>query len=76
MRLSQCAEHDGLGSAALISKGEVSAAEVKAAALEAIELINPHLNAVIESRDENNSVVSGPFAGVPFLVKDIVGATA
>ena len=76
MRLSQYADHDGLGLAALIAKGEVSAAEVKAAAFEAIELVNPHVNAVIESWDDNSAGVQGPFAGVPFLVKDIVGATA
>jgi amidase len=77
MHLSDYASHDGLALAALIAKGDVSAAEVKAAALAAIAALNPRVNAVIESwDDEELGSASGPFAGVPFLVKDIVGATA
>ncbi|MBL6617870.1 MAG: amidase [Reyranella sp.] len=77
MKISEYAGHDGLALAALIAKGEVSAAEVKAAALQAIAALNPRVNAVIESWDDDApSAASAPFAGVPFLVKDIVGATA
>lgn len=76
MRLSEYAKFDGLGLAALVARGEVSAAEVKAAALKAIALLNPRLNAVIESwGEENAGAAHGAFSGTPFLIKDIVGAT-
>jgi len=76
MRISDYAAHDALGLAALIARKEVSPAEVKQAALGAIEALNPEINAVIETWDDGPTPASGPFAGVPFLVKDIVGATA
>lgn len=76
MLVSEYADHDGLGLAALIARGEVVAAEVRAAALQAIAAVNPTVNAVIESWDDEPVPAAGPFAGVPFLVKDIVGATA
>ncbi len=76
MLTSEYAAHDGLGLAALIARGDVSAAEVKVAALRAIAAVNGQVNAVIECWDDGPTPTSGPFAGVPFLVKDIVGATA
>lgn len=75
MLLSEYAALDGLALAALIAAGEVTAQEVKDAALGAIAAVNPEVNAVIECWDDGPSVGRGPFAGVPFLVKDIVGAT-
>ena len=76
MLRSEYAALDGLALAALIARGEVTAQEVKDAALSAIAAVNPEINAVIECWDDGPSSASGPFAGVPFLVKDIVGATA
>jgi amidase len=76
MRISDYAEHDALGLAALIARKEVSPAEVKQAALGAIAALNSDVNAVIESWDDDPTPSTGPFAGVPFLVKDIVGATS
>ena len=74
MLRSEYAALDGLALAALIARGEVTAQEVKDAALSAIAAVNPEINAVIECWDDGPISTSGPFAGVPFLVKDIVGA--
>ena len=49
MNLSDYTKHDALGLAALIASREVSAAEVTAAALQAVEAVNPTVNAVVES---------------------------
>lgn len=41
------ADHDGLGLADLVAKGEVTPAELAEAAIERIEQHNPALNAVV-----------------------------
>ncbi|MCL2430881.1 MAG: amidase family protein, partial [Alphaproteobacteria bacterium] len=69
---------DGLGLAELVKKKEVKPAEVVEAALERIERHNPQLNAVVfkaydEARAMASAARSGPFAGVPMLLKDILG---
>ena len=70
--------YDGLGLAALIAAKEVSATEVLEAAIERIEARNPALNAVIfkayedARRQVENIPATGCFAGVPFLVKDLL----
>jgi len=70
-------QFDGLGLAGLIRTGETSAAEVLEAAIDTIERHNPVLNAVIyKMYDRAQARVSrglpdGPFAGVPFLLKDL-----
>lgn len=76
MNLSDYVKYDGLGLAALIASKEVSAAEVSAAALKAIETVNPAVNAVVESWADEAPYDSGdgappPFFGVPFLIKDL-----
>jgi amidase len=77
MRFAEYAEFDGLGLALCIRKGEVSAAEALEAAIERIERHNGVLNAVVyKAYDEARRVASGklpdgPFAGVPFLIKDL-----
>lgn len=55
-----------------IKAGQVSAAEVEAAARKAVESVNPDLNALTgplftPALDHDPT---GPFAGVPFLIKD------
>lgn len=71
-------EQDGLGLADLVRRGEVSAAELVEAAIAAIERLNPQLNAVIRTMfDDARRVAAGrlgqgPFAGVPFLLKDLL----
>lgn len=73
---------DALGLAALVKAGEVSASELADTAIAQIEAHNPALNAVIRkrydiARTEALAVdKAAPFAGVPFLVKDIVAAIA
>src|SRR5579871_5301524 len=70
--------YDGVGLAALVRKGEVSAAELVEAAIERIERHNPALNAVVyKAYDEARAAArgplpDGPFTGVPFLVKDLL----
>ncbi|MCC7410934.1 MAG: amidase [Gammaproteobacteria bacterium] len=74
MNLSEYAQYDALGLAALVRSREVSAAELTACAREAIETLNPQVNAVIEQFDpaEAGGKPDAPFFGVPFLVKDLV----
>ena len=68
---------DATGLAALVRKGEVSAGELLDAALAEIDRLNPALNAVVArndaaARQAAESVdTDAPFAGVPFLAKDI-----
>jgi amidase len=74
--------HDGLGLAALVRSGAVSAAELLETALARIDAHNPALNAVIRRRDEQVRAEArqvdpaAPFAGVPFLVKDLIATLA
>ena len=74
--------HDGLGLAALVRSGELGAAELLEAALARIDAVNPRLNAVIRRRDDKVRAEcarvdpAAPFAGVPFLVKDLIATLA
>ena len=66
--------HDGLGLAALVRSGEVTARELVEASVARIEARNPHVNAVVATRFEQalaeaDRPAAGPFSGVPFLVK-------
>ena len=67
------AKHDARALAALIRAGEVSRADVLQAAAERIAEKNPAINAVVDLYDEpeEDAAARGPFAGVPFLMKDI-----
>jgi amidase len=77
MSISGYSEHDGLGLAALVANGEVTAAELTEAAIERIERHNGALNAVVyKAFDEARAAAAGaladgPFRGVPFLIKDL-----
>ena len=74
MRLDEYAAHDGLGLAALVRKGEVTARELGDLALAGIAKVNPRLNAVIETLPQHleglPKAPAGPFGGVPILLKD------
>lgn len=75
MRLDEYAAHDMIGLAGLIRSREVTSAELVDCCLGAIEAVNPHINAVIGLVPEDLRAQmggEGPFAGVPFLIKDIV----
>src|SRR6195952_539661 len=66
---------DATASADLVRRGEVSAAELVEAAKARIQRLDPQLNAVVRTRFEEAAAevgsVAGPFAGVPFLLKDL-----
>jgi amidase/6-aminohexanoate-cyclic-dimer hydrolase len=67
---------DALGQAAAVVAGEVSAADLLEAAIARAEAANPALNFMAQplydrARAAANGGFSGPFAGVPFLVKDL-----
>lgn len=76
------ARHDALALAALVRSGEVSSAELVESAIARIEAHNPRLNAVIRKRYEQaraEATKANPaslFAGVPFLVKDLIATIA
>jgi amidase len=76
------ADHDATGLAELVRRGEVEPIELVDAAIARIETLDPRLNAVIHRqferarRDAEASSREGPFAGVPFLFKDLGGEEA
>ncbi len=79
MKPAEYARYDANGLAALVAKRTVSPTELARAAAETIAALNPQINAVvelyadrIEGLDET-TMPDGPFRGVPFLIKDIVG---
>ncbi len=67
--------YDGLGLAELLARGEVRPREVLDAAILRAERINPEINAIVTplydyAHQRIKEPLSGPFAGVPFLLKD------
>jgi amidase len=68
---------DATAQAELVRRGEVSPAELAAAAAERIEALNPQLGAVIRTRFGRaraaaaGELPDGPFRGVPILLKDL-----
>lgn len=82
MSLSAYSGYDALGLAALVKAREVSARELVEAAYARMDEVNPLLNAVVRTRREaalkeaaempvDGDDLTRPFAGVPFLLKDI-----
>jgi amidase len=74
MNLRDYSNLDALGLAELIRSGLVAADEVEATARQAIESVNSDLNAVVGPLFDRalEANPAGPFAGVPFAVKDLV----
>jgi amidase len=74
VKFSEYSSYDATGLAELVRNKEVTAKELKNTAVEAIEEFNPKLNAVnnllAESGQEIEGSQEGPFAGVPFLIKE------
>ncbi|MGV0791412.1 amidase [Mycolicibacterium sp. XJ1819] len=64
--------HDATGLAKLVADKQVTAAELLQVAKERAAEVNPRINAIVRnipvSPDEHGA---GPFAGVPFLIKDL-----
>ncbi len=73
MHFSEYIEYDAVGLARLIKSGQVSAQEVQQLARQAILAVNPTLNALVGELFEESlpSSTTGPFAGVPFVIKDL-----
>jgi amidase len=69
---------DATAQADLVRRGECTAIELVDAAISRIQELNPQLNSVIHERfeparaDAAGTLPTGPFTGVPFLVKDAV----
>ncbi|OON72634.1 amidase [Streptomyces tsukubensis] len=78
MRVSEYVSFDAVGLSELVAKGEVLPAELEAAAREAVQAVDPRINAVVETWQTDDEPVPGsaPLAGVPFLIKDIAVAMA
>jgi len=79
MNLAEYASYDALGLAGLVARKQVTPKELALTAAAARETIDGTLKAVvelypdrIEGLDES-SLGSGPFRGVPFLIKDVFG---
>lgn len=90
MDFDDYSRYDGIGLAELVAGGEVSAAELLAAARKRARAVNPSINAIVgwidQQADEQaagqdgqpgkNSAQEpgspGRFAGVPFLIKDLL----
>lgn len=73
---------DATAQAELVRRGEVTARELVEAAIARMERLNPALNAVVTPMYElaraaaAGPLPDGPFAGVPFLLKDLGAAYA
>jgi len=75
-------QHDAVALADLVRRGEMTATEIVDTAIHRLETRNPAINAVVSqrldaARDQAAAVRPGssgddaPFAGVPFLIKDL-----
>jgi amidase len=76
MQQAEYQSYDALGLAELVSAGEVTAAELLELARERASAVNPRINAIVremqpEADARAAASLSGPFAGVPFLLKDL-----
>ena len=80
MPILEYASYDGLGLAELVRRREVTPGELITEAVRRIERHDPTLNAIVHSfYDRAREMASemdrtdAPFAGVPFLLKDVLG---
>ena len=78
MGWDEWARHDAVGLAALVRQRQVTPAELAAQAAAGIAKVNPQLSAVVEVFDDvvadplkDGMNPQGPFAGVPWLMKDL-----
>ena len=75
---SEYDSYDGLGLAELVRQGAVTPAELVEECIARIADVNPRVNAVVyelfdRARTQcERPAGTGPFAGVPFLVKDLI----
>ena len=77
MNLEEYSICDGVALAELVRKREVTPKELVSLFMEAVEKVNPRINAIIEVFQDrvkgldDRVIPADPFAGVPFLMKDI-----
>src|SRR5271163_3734290 len=77
MNFAEYRRQDAVGLAQLVAQRDVSAEELLDAALARVAAVNPKLNAVVQNlepmarRAIGAGLPKGPFAGVPFLLKDV-----
>lgn len=78
MSWDEWAQHDGLALAARVKRGELTAAELSAQAAAAVAKVDPALSGVVEIFEDviddpakDGANLEGPFAGLPFLMKDL-----
>jgi amidase len=77
-RFKEYSEYDAMGLAELVRKGEVTSEALCEEAIQRIESVNPKLNAVVTPMYDiarqmaRRPVMDAPFAGVPFLLKDLM----
>ena len=82
MKIDEYANYDGLGLAQLVATSQVSPRELAETAARAIAVVNPAVNAVVETYADRiddldeDALGNGPFRGVPFLIKDVFGHEA
>ena len=74
-------QYDATGLAALVRTGQVRPEDLLEEAIQRTVALNPRLNAVIRTMYEEGRNVAaappaGPFAGVPFLLKDLLQSYA
>ena len=69
-------DYDGVDLADLVRRGDASPRELLDAAIARAATVNPKINAIVQSLeamavDRSVEDFTGPFAGVPFLIKDL-----
>ncbi|HRJ68943.1 MAG TPA: amidase [Beijerinckiaceae bacterium] len=79
MKVKEYAKFDALGLAELVRRRQVTPKELALTAAEAIAKANGEVNCVVETYADRidgldeTSLGTGPFRGVPFLMKDVFG---
>lgn len=72
MNFEEYRTHDAVGLAKLVADKQVTAAELLDLAKQRAAAVNPRINAIVRDVPGSPSPDSGgPFAGVPFLIKDL-----
>ena len=77
MAFREYGDYDGVGLADLVWKKQISASELLDEAIARTAKVDPQINAVVvkhydyAQRQIDRGIPDGPFAGVPFLLKDL-----
>lgn len=76
MKFSEYIQYDGIGLAQLVQNKEVQAHELLEIAIQRAEQVNPKINAIVipiyeQALKNTQNYATGPFSGVPFLLKDL-----